>query len=89
MCRKSRIASIPKEYVEDKPLKSSVLIPIADILEKKRVTFFHDTPDAASTMVAPVIFAQSSKSQSFQSVGALMMSVLRMGEEKHHILMSC
>lgn len=36
------IASIPKEYAEDTPLKSSILIPIRDITEKKPINFICD-----------------------------------------------
>lgn len=36
------IASIPKENIADTPLKSSVLIPIADIIKNKPVKFIRD-----------------------------------------------
>src|SRR3989344_1225095 len=36
------IASIPKEYAPDTPLKSSILIPVSDIIENKPIAFICD-----------------------------------------------
>ena len=36
------IASIPKEYADDRPLASSLLFPIEDILQGTSIVFFRD-----------------------------------------------